>query len=186
MLLLSHLRGVRLHVYLSRPNITKLRNYTILQALVVIITCTYAAAGMLWLNFNPDITYIDKVAKALDLDIAIVMAHYGSKKIILVRDDHQLQPMIISNVKTNCFSNHLRYPLFKRLKNLGYPSIMFRKQHQLVKSLASLPSQLFHAGKLIDALLTRLTEQPVAQKFETFLTKHYPAKGNRIKRYLNV
>ena len=38
----------------------------------------------------------------------------------------------------------------------------------------------------MDAPLTRLTERPVAQKFETFLTKHYPAKGNGIKRYLNV
>ena len=84
---------------------------------------------MLWLNFNPDITYIDKAAKALDLDIAIIIAHYGSEKIILIGDNHQLQPTIMNNVKTNCFFNHLCYLLFQRFKNLGYPSIMFRKQH---------------------------------------------------------
>ena len=56
----------------------------------------------------------------------------------------------------------------------------------MVESLASIPSQLFHAGRLIDVSLTRLTEQPIAQKFETFLTKHYPAKENGIKRYLNI
>ena len=112
-----------------RTEATRLRNYTISQASVINTMCTNAVAGMLWLNFNPDITYIDEVAKALDLDIAIVMAHYGSEKIILVGDDYQLQPTVISNVKTNCFSNHLRYPLFQRLKNLGYPSILFCKQH---------------------------------------------------------
>ena len=56
----------------------------------------------------------------------------------------------------------------------------------MVKSLASFPSQLFYASRLIDTPSTRLTEQPVAQKFETFITKHYLAKGNGIKRYLNV
>ena len=112
-----------------RTKITKLRNYIISQASVVIITCTNAAAGMLWLNFHPEITYVDKATKALDLDIAIVIAHYGSEKIILVGDDHQLQPTIINNVKINCFSNHLRYPLFQRFKNLEYLLIMFRKQH---------------------------------------------------------
>ena len=63
---------------------------------------------------------------------------------------------------------------------------MFCEQYQIVESLASFFSQLFYAGKLIDALLTRLAKQLTAQKLKTFLTKHYPAEGNGIKKYLNV
>ena len=71
-----------------RTEVTRLRNHIISQASVVITTCTNAGAGMLWLNFNLDITYVDKAVEALDLDIAIVIAHYGSKKISLVEDNH--------------------------------------------------------------------------------------------------
>ena len=59
---LDHDRQINL-----RAKITKLRNHTILQASVVIMTCTNVNTGMLWLNYNRSITYVDKAAKVLDL-----------------------------------------------------------------------------------------------------------------------
>ena len=70
-----------------RDELTTLRNYTIGQASVIVTTCTNAASGDLWLNFKSGIAYVDGAAKAVDGDIAITIAHYGIRALLLVGDD---------------------------------------------------------------------------------------------------
>ena len=61
---------------------------------------------------EPGIVYTDEAAKAPDLDVAIVIAHHVSKALILVDNDHQLCPTVLSSKDDNYFAPHLRYSLF--------------------------------------------------------------------------
>ena len=122
------------------------------------------------------------------------MSHYSPRCFVLIGDDRQLPPTILSHHQldsdgnlANCFSGQLVRPLFRRLKQLGHPSILFREQHRMVAPLSSYPSTTFYANRLRNAGSTALEQRPKAAWFTSFIRRHYrPAASAEPRMLLDV
>ncbi|KAI9814311.1 MAG: hypothetical protein M1826_002277 [Phylliscum demangeonii] len=146
-----------------RKELKAARDYALSRADIIICTYSNAAEASLSRPFNPDVLYVDKSARATELDLVIAFGHYEPRSIILVGDDMQLRPVAKSLDQkdengriVNCFAPQLMLSPFKRLKLLGYPSCLLREQHRMAAGISKLASDLVYHGLLLDAPETAL------------------------------
>ncbi len=170
-----------------KAQITTLRSKTLAKADVIVTTCSNAGVAAVYMNFKPDVIYIDEAGKAMDLDVGIVMARYRARAIVLVGDDKQLRPTVVSHEDDNSLRPHLTKSLFERLKQAGRDSILFREQHRMATTIADLRSEMCYGNRLSDAESTRFKHRDKAVRFQQFLQANYPSVNNTtVKRFLDV
>ncbi|KAI9805043.1 MAG: hypothetical protein M1826_004790 [Phylliscum demangeonii] len=75
-------------------NLHSLREYVIAQADVIVTPCSNAAEGFVTRSCHPDVLFVDKAAKATELDLVIPIAFYGPRFVVLIGDEKQLRPTV--------------------------------------------------------------------------------------------
>jgi hypothetical protein len=169
----------------------KLCQHVIRAADVIVTTCTNSGTEQLHAHFRPDIVVVDEAGRATELDVIVPLYFYHPRCLILVGDDQQLRPTILSDqpaTKINCFSPQLAQSLMKRLKDLGFRSATLQEQNRMVAGIVDLPARLFYDGKLHDnPLTTTLADRPKARWFNAFLSEHFGLQPGTVPRiYANL
>jgi superfamily I DNA and/or RNA helicase len=161
----------------------KIRDYVIETAHVIVTTCTNSGAPTLRRHFKPDLVVVDEAGKAMDADVIVPMAFYLPRVLVLVGDERQLRPTVISRRFENCFAEQLSYSLMARLKKLGALTAFLSEQHRMTAGLVELPSQLFYNGRLKDDLTsTAIQGRPRAQWFVDFAHRRLGLRRNDVPR----
>ena len=131
--------------------INQLRADTLRRADVVL--CTLAAAGdpALYSYFSPHVIYVDEANKAAENETWNVVARYNPRAIVLIGDQDQLKPTVMSPWKDNGFRDQLTKSLFSRLIANGHNYVMLRVQHRMHPQISYPVNETFYKGRLRDA-----------------------------------
>ncbi len=113
-----------------------------------IICCTLSSCGRSDLHEagNFTIAIVDESTQATESDVLLLMT-LGFQKLVLVGDDKQLRPTIISSVAA---TTGLNISLFERLMHVKKPH-MLTMQYRMHPKISLFPSLMFYENKLANA-----------------------------------
>jgi hypothetical protein len=136
----------------------RLREHTLQMADIVITTVSNTGDAALYTAMDPTLMIVDEATRVIEPDMWNLLGNYHKNPLILVGDENQLRPVVLSTVEENGFVNPLRLSLFQRLKMLGHPSIMLNIQYRMNTLIGSMVSKLFYADQLINGLGTDISK----------------------------
>jgi hypothetical protein len=141
----------------------QLREHCFALAQVVITTVSNAGDYALYSAYKPDLIIVDEASRSLEADTWNVLANYAKTPLILIGDEAQLRPVVLSTPDNNGFVYPMKMSLFHRLKLLRHPSVMLRVQYRMVDIMGSMISDLFYDGKLVNGPGTDIPSRPLTQ-----------------------
>ena len=129
---------------------------TIMQAKIIITTCSNSATNLLRQQFSPSVVIVDEAAMAKELETLLPAYHVVSsmKLAVLIRDPKQLPPTVTSKHKTvnderngklvDVFADQMEYSPMTRLYDNDDPTFMLDEQHRMAPGLSSCSHSLFY------------------------------------------
>jgi hypothetical protein len=144
---------------------------------IVVATLSLAGEAFMKLNFQPSVIAVDEAAKASEPELWNIFAGYNECPVILVGDDRQLSPTVMSSASTNSFAPQLQLSLFDRLVQAGFPSTMLTDQHRMIPALSSLVSESFYGGQLRDAAPRAGFQHDLTKKLVGFNAQEHQVKS---------
>ena len=136
------LREIALHMQDGQEETDRIRD-----ARVVLCTCMAAADPRLSKQTFPNVL-IDEACQAMEPEVLLAVLH-GAKRVILVGDDKQLPPTIVSQTAQE---GGLGTSMFERLIFLGHIPVTLKVQYRMHPKLRRWPSENFYAGQLRDGV----------------------------------
>lgn len=122
----------------------------ITNADVVVCTCDTSGARVLdELVFNT--VLIDEASQATEPEVLVPITH-GAQRVILVGDQCQLQPVVLSGQCKQC---GLDCSLFERLIRIGMNTSLLRTQYRMHPILSAFSNHVFYNDKLKDGVSER-------------------------------
>ena len=112
---------------------------------VVLCTCVGAGAEGSVGRLQYAAVLIDETAQATEPS-CLVPISLGCRHLVLVGDQQQLRPTVISDVAA---SRGLQISLFERMLRAGVPAYLLDTQHRMHPSLAAFPSDAFYRGRVV-------------------------------------
>ena len=106
-----------------------------------------------------------------------ILGNYPDISLVMVGDEAQLYPILLSDEKINVFRRPLRLSLFQRLKVLGQPSVLLNQQFRMVDSIETMVSKLFYSNLLSNTPSTAIQFRPRSLGITDYLTSVYSAKS---------
>ena len=155
----------------------ELRKDTLSKADVLVMTMLNASVEAIKSVVKPSLIIVDEAARAPEPYFWYLMANYPSPPLILVGDDAQLRPVILSKLETNGMVKQLALSLFTRLKAVGHPSAILLDQHRQVPILAELTNTLYYHGQFRNGPGTAIDQRPHAQVLEKYIKKKFGFTG---------
>ena len=113
--------------------------------------------------FHPHLIIVDEATRAVEPDMWNILGNYAKTPLVLIGDEAQLRPVVMSTLNENGFMQPLRVSFFQRLKMLGHPSVLFKIQYRMVAPVGTMISTLFYRGRLINGAGTALASRPLSQ-----------------------
>ena len=154
-----------------------LRTHTLSIANAIVTTVTNSGDAALYSVFNPCLVVIDEATRAVEPDMWNILGHYPSAALLMVGDEAQLPPVVLSDNKDNGFSSPLRMSLFLRLKLLGIPSVLLHEQYRMVEDIGSMVSNVFYHGQLTNGPGTKLQDRSLLQDIAEYFDTAYGVKS---------
>ncbi len=133
-----------------RAHTKALREHVLGNADVVVATLSAAGEAYLRSHFPADVIVVEEAAKVQEPEMWNVFAGYTAGKYILVGDQKQLGPHVPTPIAAT-FNEPMRLSLFTRLMLSGFPHVVLEEQHRMNPELASVVSEVFYHGELVNA-----------------------------------
>ena len=143
----------------------KLETKLIKQSPIICCTCVTAGSDC-FKSFKFPIVLIDEASQSMEPATLVPIAH-GCKKLILVGDDNQLAPVILSY---KAKASQLDRSLFRRLHENNNVPLLLATQYRMHPVISKFPSETFYDGQLKDdestnrnssALFKWLNDKPI-------------------------
>lgn len=125
-----------------------------------VVVCTCDTAGSSLMNGIPFPTVlIDEASQTTEPEVLIPIVH-GAQRVIMVGDQCQLQPVVIS---LQCKACKYDRSLFERLIELGMKTQLLSVQYRMHPVLSEFSNSTFYDNKLVDGITER--NRPILSKF---------------------
>ncbi|PFX23271.1 uncharacterized protein LOC111333194 [Stylophora pistillata] len=121
----------------------------ILESCKIVCTTLISAGSSLLDGFVFKRVLVDEASQATEPANLVSLSH-GCEKLVLVGDDKQLPPMVLSEIAKG--PDLLTCSMFSRLRKEGVPVRMLNVQYRMHPSIALFPSRQFYDGKLINGV----------------------------------
>ncbi len=91
----------------------------------MVSTVNGAGEPKLFTRFRPAVVFIDEAGMIVESDALIFMTHYGPAPVVMVGDQKQLKPTVLTvNSGSQQFIGHLLMLMFSCMLCLGHSSVM--------------------------------------------------------------
>lgn len=137
-------------------------------------------------NYKPDVILVDEASQVAGTEIVTAIANFPTAKcIMLVGDEHQLQPHV-SSKQDNEFWKSRQLALFERLVSIGMKPQELDTQYRITRPIADLASRLFYDNNLkTDKSVDRLARPLVnfMQRYSEYVSTSANAPQGQCTRY---
>ncbi|KAF9885493.1 hypothetical protein FE257_012820 [Aspergillus nanangensis] len=128
-----------------------LRDDVLSRASVVICTLYTTGATCVREQVKPAIIAIDEAAKVTEPELWPILAWFKPDAFLLMGDQKQLQPVVLSSREDNPFRDQLSVSFFTRMHLAGLMRVMFREQHRMCPDISRVVNKVFYHSQLQDA-----------------------------------
>lgn len=106
-------------------------------------------------NFRPAIALVlvDEAAKTSEPELWPLPAWFNPEAYLLVGDQKQLRPVVMSSGFENPLGDQLQLSLFNRLHLSGFMDTMLNLQHRMHPDIAALIQEVFYDNRLLNVRL---------------------------------
>jgi superfamily I DNA and/or RNA helicase len=105
--------------------------------------------------------------------MALIARYPTARAIVAVGDPKQLQPVVMSDQKSNNLSGQLRLSTSARLMKLGHPFVLLKEQHRMVEGTGELVSDLAYGGQIMNGAGTSIQDRQVSGLMQAFLNNKF-------------
>jgi hypothetical protein len=145
---------------------------------IICTTLTNTSHKVLKTNSKADVVFVDKPARALEVDVLSPLVINKPQMTTLIGDDRQLLPTVISNAKDCMSALQLAPSLFQRLKKLNVDSSLFIRQHRMTPQVAMYIHRFVYQNVVKNDGTTELLQRPKATQFSNFLKGELDTEGS--------
>lgn len=136
-----------------------------------------ASVEQIKIVYQPHLIIVDEDARSTEPYHWFLLGNDTDCDILLVGDDVQLIPVILSSNENNWMVSQLPLSLFSRLEALGHTSFILLIQHRQIPLLAELTSTLYYQSQLSNGPGTNVSDRLYALATQTFVSSRYKFKG---------
>lgn len=107
--------------------------------------------------------------------LELLTAWRSVENLILIGDDFQLSPPVLTMPTENPFCRIMGYSPFARFRDLHMPAFLLNEQMRMPADLMHLANDIIYSWKSKDGTGTALTDNLEAQAFKSYRHKMYPS-----------
>ncbi|KAN0081110.1 P-loop containing nucleoside triphosphate hydrolase protein [Elaphomyces granulatus] len=122
--------------------------------------------------FDPDFLVCDEAGQCLEGDHMIAMTMPSIKAVILIGDQEQLPPTVVTEHSNNEGADYLKRSLMERLCSAGYPTTMLSINYRNHPAILDLFNHHVYAGRLTAAPGTSSPDR-VGNAWDAFTRSHH-------------
>lgn len=145
----------------------------VLQEAQIVVTTLNTSATLG--RYNHDVCIIDETTQAVEPD-CLIPVKGNIKALILVGDEKQLPPTVLSSLEENEFHEQLTVSLFDRLKTCGLKTVILNQQYRMISQLTEHLNRTVYDSKVVNKI--RLEDRPLAQLFRSWVQARYSLATN--------
>lgn len=155
-----------------RELLAKLQSDLIANCAMVVTTVAAAATAVVYTSVQPYIIVIDEAARASEIDLLPLSAHYPTVVgKVMVGDIYQLRPVCRSIVIPRAdpgrnFAAQQTLSLMHRLQKSGFPVTVLKTQFRAIPDIAQIYSKVVYRGQLRNAGTT--IDRPLTEALKEF------------------
>lgn len=131
--------------------------------------------------FKHDILIIDEAGQGLEAD-CLIPFRASVKAVVMVGDEKQLAPTVISREDENEFHAQMSISLFERLKRYGLPHIFLNEQYRSVREIVEHTNQTVYQGLVHNSIW--FEGRPTAIAFRAWARQNHGKEANEL--FFNV
>lgn len=158
-----------------RAQLKLLREFTISTVRVVVTTPVTACAPEFYNNLVPDIIIIDEAGRLNRADYLMILGHYDTKKLILLGDRMQLDPVVAGPKTSVGFIDDLKMSVLEWYSSVWWPSMALYVQRRSWKGLMDVVSSFSYRNAIKDGLDSESQEKhPWSVPMMTAMSELFP------------